>query len=128
MIETVRVSGKGKIQLATLKRRTGIPNWNTLCRWALCSSLSVDSEPPDEDIPSDSSVEMTWKTFSGGDEELYLALIKFRALKAGVEDKKESINRYFRLHLHRGLSYLVGNPKLRSIEYLLRLSVSSQSK
>jgi DNA sulfur modification protein DndE len=125
MIETVRVSQKGKIQLGTLKRRTGIPNWNTLCRWALCVSLSVDSEPPHEDIPTDSSVEMTWKTFSGGDEDLYLALIKLRALRAGVEDTRESINRYFRLHLHRGLSYLIGNPKLRSVEDLLRLSVDS---
>jgi len=68
---------------------------------------------------------MTWKTFSGGDEDLYLALINLRALRAGVEDTRESINRYFRLHLHRGLSYLIGNPKLRSVEDLLRLSLES---
>ena len=74
MIENVRVSEKGKIQLITLKKRTGIQNWNILCRWALCMSLNEKSEPPGEDIPSDSSIEMTWKTFSGGEEEIYLSL------------------------------------------------------
>jgi DNA sulfur modification protein DndE len=123
MIETVRVSEKAKVQLITLKRRTGIQNWNVLCRWALCSSLAEKSEPPSEDIPSDSSVEMTWKTFTGGEEEIYLALIKHRAHKAGVELTKESLTRYFRLHLHRGISYMSGNPKLLKIEDLIRLAV-----
>jgi DNA sulfur modification protein DndE len=35
MIENVRISEKAKNQLITLKRRTGIQNWNTLCRWGL---------------------------------------------------------------------------------------------
>lgn len=123
MIETVRVSEKAKIQLITLKRRTGIQNWNILCRWALCTSLSEKSEPPYEEIPSDSSIEMTWKTFTGGEEELYLALIQLRASKAGLNLEKENINKYFRLHLHRGISYLVGNPKMNKIEDLIRLAM-----
>ena len=123
MIETVRVSEKAKVQLITLKRRTGIQNWNTLCRWALCSSLSEKTEPPNEEIPSDSSIEMTWKTFTGGEEELYLALIQLRATKAGLSLEKEKLNRYFRLHLHRGISYLVGNMKMNKIEDLIRLAV-----
>lgn len=121
MIETVRVSEKAKIQLITLKKRTGIQNWNILCRWALCSSLSEKSEPPNEEIPSDSSIEMTWKTFTGG-EEMYLALIQLRASKAGIPLQKEQVNKYFRLHLHRGISYLVGNPKMNKIEDLIRLA------
>jgi DNA sulfur modification protein DndE len=122
VIETVRVSEKAKTQLITLKRRTGIQNWNILCRWALCASFSEKSEPPVEEIPTDSSVEMTWKTFTGGEEELYLALIQLRAAKAGLPLEKETVNRYFRLHLHRGISYLVGNPKLNKIEDLIRLA------
>ena len=122
MIETVRVSEKAKIQLITLKRRTGIQNWNVLCRWALCTSLAEKSEPPNEEIPSDSSIEMTWKTFSGGEEELYLALIQLRATKSGLHLERESMNRYFRLHLHRGISYLVGNLKINKIEDLIRLA------
>lgn len=121
MIETVRVSEKAKIQLITLKRRTGIQNWNILCRWALCISLGEKSEPPNEDIPSDSSIEMTWKTFTGGEEDLYLALIQIRASNAGIKIEKEKINKYFRLHLHRGISYIVSNPKMNKIEDLIRL-------
>ena len=123
MIDTVRVSEKARTQLITLKRRTGIQNWNVLCRWALCYSLSEKSEPPNEDIPSDSTIEMTWKTFTGGEEELYLALVKLRANKAGVKLDKESITKYFRLHLHRGISYLTGNQKMNKIEDLIRLAI-----
>jgi DNA sulfur modification protein DndE len=86
MIDTVRISEKGKTQLITLKRRTGIQNWNVLCRWAFCISLNEKKEPPNEEIPTDSSIEMTWKTFTGGDEELYLALIKQRAHNAGIKN------------------------------------------
>ena len=123
MIETVRISEKAKNQLITLKRRTGIQNWNVLCRWALCQSLQEKSEPPSEDIPSDSSVEMTWKTFTGGEEALYLALVQLRAVTAGVSLVKDSVNRYFRIHLHRGISYLFGNPKLVKVEDLVRIAI-----
>ena len=123
MIDVVRVSEKGKIQLNQIKRRTGIQNWNVLCRWAFCISLKEQKEPPIEDIPADSSIEMTWKTFTGGDEEIYLALVKFRAHNAGIALSKETLTRYFRLHLHRGISYLSGNPKLQRIEDLIRLAV-----
>ena len=64
---------------------------------------------------------MTWKTFTGGEEDLYLALIQIRASNAGIKIEKEKINKYFRLHLHRGISYLVSNPKMNKIEDLIRL-------
>ena len=121
MIETVRVSEKAKIQLTTLKRRTGIQNWNVICRWAFCVSLREKSEPPNEDIPSDSSIEMTWKTFTSGEEEAYLALIQIRAHDAGVPLAKEEITKYFRLHLHRGISYLTSSMKMNKIEDLIRM-------
>jgi len=43
MIETIRISEKGKQQLIQLKRKTGIDNWHTLCRWAFCISLAEPS-------------------------------------------------------------------------------------
>lgn len=122
MIENVRVSEKAKIQLITLKRRTGIQNWNVMCRWALCVSLKEKSEPPKEDLGADSSIEMTWKTFSGGQDQVYLALIQQRATVAGIPLEKGPLYQYFRLHLHRGISYLAGNPRLQSIEDLVRLA------
>ena len=107
-IETVRISEKAKTQLITMKRRTGIVNWNVLCRWAFCLSINQPSRPPEEVIPSDSTVEMTWKTFTGGAEDVYWGLLLVRAEKDGVAPKKEALSHYFRLHLHRGISYLTG--------------------
>ena len=123
MIDSVRLSEKGKNQLIVLKRRTGIQNWNVLCRWAFCLSLREKSEPAPEDIPTDSNVEMTWKTFTGGLDEVYMALLLSRAESQKIDLDKSHVNRYFRLHLHRGISYLFGNPKLQSIEALVRLAV-----
>jgi len=121
MIETVKVSEKAKIQLITLKRRTGIENWNILCRWAFCMSLKEKNPLPNENVITDSSIEMTWKTFTGGDEDLYLALLIQRAKEDKVSLDKQSINHYFKLHLHRGISYL-NNANTASIQNLLLLT------
>jgi len=121
MIENVRVSEKARIQLISIKKRTGIQNWNVLCRWALCMSLKEKATPPTENIMTDSSVEMSWRTFSGGDENLYLSLLIKRAREDGVEIDKATINNYFKLHLHRGISYL-NSIKSDSVEGLLRIS------
>ncbi len=110
MIETVRVSEKGKQQLTRLKRKTGIDQWNTLCRWALCTSLAETSIPPMEDIPVDSNIEMTWKTFAGQHERVYEALLRQRL----IDDKLplEDAPLWLKIHLHRGLSYMANkDPK-----------------
>jgi DNA sulfur modification protein DndE len=78
LIENIRLSEKAKMQLITMKRRTGIANWNVLCRWAFCLSLDQPTRPPEEAIPADSSLEMTWKTFSGGADEVYWGLLLAR--------------------------------------------------
>jgi DNA sulfur modification protein DndE len=122
MIETVKVSEKAKIQLVTLKRRTGIENWNILCRWAFCLSLKEKNPLPNENIITDSTIEMTWKTFTGGDEDLYLALLLQRAKEDDVLLDKQSINHYFKLHLHRGISYL-NSLKTDCISSLLAITI-----
>jgi len=128
MIETVRLSEKAKSQLSTLKRKTGIQNWNVLCRWGFCLSLAEKSVPPEEIIPSDSSVEMTWKTFTGGREEIYWGLLLVRARRDGIRLEREALGKYFRLHLHRGISYLNGSPSLRTIDSLSRLAQAGGKK
>ncbi len=110
MIETVKVSEKARIQLITLKKRTGIQNWNVLCRWAFCLSLKEETPLPNETIVTDSSVEMTWRTFTGGDESLYLNLLMYRAKKDQIKIEKDELNNYLKLHLHRGISYLNNMP------------------
>ncbi len=122
MIETVKVSEKAKVQLITLKRRTGIQNWNVICRWAFCISLAENSPPPNEDVVADSSVEMTWKTFTGGKEDLYAGLLLLRAKKDGIQFDEAKINNYFKLHLHRGISYLNGS-STETIEKFLKIAL-----
>lgn len=116
-IETVRVSEKGKQQLIQLKRKTGIENWNTLCRWALCLSLADRSVPPYESIPNDSNVEMAWKTFAGKHDVLYLTLLKQRL--ANDDLTNENLSDWCRIHMHRGISYL--NSKVKSETDLVAL-------
>ena len=108
--DTIRLSEKGKQQLLTLKKRTGIQNWNVLCRWAFCTSLAEPSVPPYEDIPSNSSVEMTWKVFGGQYADIYWALLCERS----KYEKCSDLGLCFKLHLHRGISYMVTNQNILS--------------
>ena len=119
MIETVRVSQQARDQLILLKRRTGIPNWNTLCRWAFCVSLAESHPPTGHPIKTDSSVEMTWKVFGGTHAEHYWALLKQRCRCDGIATDSNTLALYFKLHLHRGIGYLAGDTELRSVSQLL---------
>lgn len=123
MIDTVRLSEKARVQLLSLKRRTGLQHWNVLCRWAFCLSVSEPSVPPKETIPADSSVEMTWRVFTGGQEDVYMAILLARAKQDEVVIDKENILEYFRLHLHRGISYLHGSATVRNVADVARLAI-----
>ena len=39
-LKQIRLSSQAKEQLIRLKTRTGIQQWNILCRWAFCLSLA----------------------------------------------------------------------------------------
>lgn len=101
-LETVRLSEQGKNQLLKLKRATGIKQWNTLCRWALCTSLSDPTPPLVRDVATDSNVEMTWKTFAGAHAPVYEALITQRANAEGESE----LGRTATAHIHRGIGIL----------------------
>ena len=120
-IEHIKLSQKAKDQLIKLKRVTGIEHWNILCRWALCVSLAEKSVPPQYRIPADSNVEISWKIFGGRYADLYMALMKERCVRDGLGADHETVAQQFRLHLHRGISYLAGNKDLRSIDDLIAL-------
>jgi len=120
-IEHIRLSQQAKDQLIKLKRVTGIEHWNVLCRWALCLSLAEQTVPSPAKIPADSNVEMSWKVFGGRYADLYMALMKERCVRDGLGTDPEILAQQFRLHLHRGISYLAGNRELRRIEDLVAL-------
>jgi DNA sulfur modification protein DndE len=106
-IDRVYVSEKGKKQLSRLKSKTGIQQWNHLCRWAFCLSLQEKTVPPMEVIVTDSSIDMTWQIFAGEYHEVYLALLRTRMLNDKLPADDENLKLYFKIHLHRGISYLV---------------------
>lgn len=121
-VDTVRIDQRGKMQLVTLKRRTGLKNWNVLCRWALCASLAEDSRPAAQDAGEMSNVEMSWHTFAGKNGELYTALVAARCQRDGLPTDRENLAEQFRLHLQRGLTFLVGNDDTRSLTGLASLA------
>ena len=75
MIKNFRVSAQARDQLIRLKSKTGIGQWNVICRWALVVSLREPTTPTPIEIPADSNVVMTWQVFGGEHNELYLSLI-----------------------------------------------------
>ena len=121
IIKQIKLPNQSKERLSRLKGRTGIQNWNVLCRWALCFSLREKSIPTDFELPADSNVEMSWLTFAGENYEIYEALIKARCIEDGLPTDEDTIAKYFKLHLNRGISYLAGTGVIKSIDDLVDL-------
>jgi DNA sulfur modification protein DndE len=105
-IDIIRLSEKQKQQLIILKRKTGIENWNVLCRWALCMSLADPTVPPKEDIPSDSNIEMTWRTLCGEYDQTYKAIILFYKNNS---KQNMSLIELIKIHISRGLNLISRN-------------------
>lgn len=122
-IEYIRLSRAARDQLITLKRRTGIMHWNVLCRWAFCRSLAEAALPPAARLPADSNVEMTWKVFAGAHGDELWALLRQRCHADGLPLDDDTLATQFRLHLHRGIGYLVGDPRVTDIAGLVGLAL-----
>lgn len=122
-IEYVRLSKKAKDQLIRIKAITGIRHWNVLCRWAFCLSLAEKSSPAPAKITTDSNVEMSWKVFGGEYHEMYMGLLKERCLADKITITDANIAEQFKLHLHRGISYLAGNKKIKDMQSFLEVAL-----
>ena len=119
IIKHFKLSQPEKERLIRIKTRTGIQNWNTICRWALCWSLAEPSIPGGVDPQSDSNVEMDWTTFAGEYAEIYEAAIRQRCLNDGLGDDEKTLVKYFRLHLYRGINHYSARDGVKSCEDLL---------
>jgi len=126
IVRQVRLSNKAKDQLSRLKGKTSIQQWNILCRWALCLSLKEPSVPPDIDEPTDSNVEISWHVFGGEHHELFTALVKQRCIQDGLGSGRDTVAKYFKLHLHRGISYLASPGYITSCPDLLELVLEKE--
>jgi len=122
MIETVRLSDRARNQLITVKKRTGVANWNIICRWAFLISLKDKSKPALEKIEFNGAIEMTWRTFAGNNDKLFLALLMQRLKADGIALDKETVNDYFKTYLHRGISFLTDSKRKKLIDYINLLS------
>jgi DNA sulfur modification protein DndE len=123
-VDRVRISQAGKDQLIKLKRVTGISQWNILCRWAFCLSLSESATPSPVSIPTDSNIEMTWQTFGGEIADLLIIVFKQRCCKDKLLLEQDVLANQFRLHLHRGIGYLSADANLKTIKVLISLKES----
>lgn len=125
IVRQIRLSGQSKEKLGRLKGKTGIKNWNVLCRWALCYSLHEGTVPTDIPINADSNLEMSWYTFSGEFNEVYEALVIEWCIEKDIEPTEENLSKYFKLHLERGISYLVGTNFIKNLDDLLNLALEA---
>lgn len=123
LVKQIRLSQQSKDKLSRLKGKTGIKNWNVLCRWAICYSLHEGSIPTDVPIVADSTLEMSWYTFGGEYSELYESLIHEWCVIKGLPTNQETLSKYFKLHLERGIAYLSGTNFIKNIEDLLDLAL-----
>lgn len=120
-IETVRLVETDRDFLNRLKRSSGIKNWNILCRWSFCLSLS-DSGPTSVDPSGNlSNVEMTWKVFGGAYADTYYAMLKLRVFEDGLGTTPEVLEREFNRHLHRGIGSLASISNKPSVKEILEL-------
>ncbi|PPS45013.1 DNA sulfur modification protein DndE [Chroococcidiopsis sp. TS-821] len=124
-LERIHLSQTAKEQLIKLKRITKIDQWNILCRWAFCRSLAETAIPAPVPIPADSNVEMTWRVFGGEFSDILAIALKQRCYNDGLGTDKETLATQFRLHLHRGIGYLAGDPNIKKIEDLIELAIKN---
>lgn len=126
IVKQIRVSERSKDKLARLKGKTSIKNWNVLCRWALCYSLSEKTIPTDLDVPADSNLEISWYTFSGEYSELYEAVMKAWCIEMGLPVDEKTIAKYFWLNLERGIAHLSGTGFIKNLDDLISLPAKEQ--
>lgn len=88
---------------------TGIDNWNVLCRWAFCHSLSRNNDPKINISSGETAIEMTWQTFTGG-----VALYSLLLLQRYEISSSDELHTYFNAHISRGIDIMIQSDSLFS--------------
>jgi DNA sulfur modification protein DndE len=127
-IDTVRLDTETKNQFLTLKRRTGIENWNVLARWAFCVSLSDLSPVRKNPGVGAGAIEMSWRTFTGEADLVYWALLFHRCRRESEEVTRETLSETLRLHIGRGAARLVSDRKMKSIADFVDIAITAEKK
>jgi DNA sulfur modification protein DndE len=114
-VDTVRLDAETRNHFLTLKRRTGIENWNVLARWAFCTSIQDDAPLRQRQEKGLGAIEMTWRTFGGEAEGVYMALLRARCEVGGDALTRDSLSESLRGHIARGAARLVGKRQMKTI-------------
>jgi DNA sulfur modification protein DndE len=67
---------------------------------------------------------MNWRTFSGDLGDVLWALLRQRCHNDGLPLDEETLAQQFRLHLHRGIGYLVGDSRVSDVAGLASVGLS----
>jgi DNA sulfur modification protein DndE len=70
-----------------------------------------------------SNVEMSWSTFAGRNSDLFAALLVARCDRDGLGTDREVLAEQLRLHVHRGLTYMVGSDETKDLSSLATLAM-----
>jgi DNA sulfur modification protein DndE len=95
----IRISKSATVRLSMLKGRTGLTP-NILCRIGFCLSLS-DPSTPNPGEYDENGQEFNRYTLTGEWDRFFIALLKERLLKDGLEIEKNLLPQ-FKAHLNRG--------------------------
>jgi DNA sulfur modification protein DndE len=95
----IRISKSATVRLSMLKGRTGLTP-NILCRIGFCLSLS-DPAIPNPNEYDENGQEFNRYTLTGEWDRFFIALLKERLLKDGLEIEKNLLPQ-FKAHLNRG--------------------------
>lgn len=122
-VDTVRLDEATKKRLNILKRRTGIGNWNILCRWAFCLSLTEPNRPREILASPGDGVEMSWKVFAGEYAPIYAALLNQRCEQEHGNMEPQALNTCLKEHITRGVGYLLGKKEVSDIAGFIGLAI-----
>jgi len=104
----IRISKSATVRLSMLKGRTGLTP-NILCRIGFCLSLGDPSIPNPANYDEEGQ-EFNRYTLTGEWDKLFIALLKERLLKDGLDINKDLLPQ-FRAHLNRGAITLFDKAK-----------------
>lgn len=128
-VENIRLSQKARYQLGVLTGRTKINQRNVLLRWAFCKSIAEPGKPSPARIPLDPDmVPIRWDTFAGDYGDILWALLRMHARTAGLPLDEDTLAAQFCLHLHRGIGYLIGDPRVTDIAGLVSLALGEEEE
>lgn len=80
----------------------------------------------DIQIVADSNVEMSWYTFGGEYSDIYDAIMIAWCKNMGLPTDEETLAKYFKLHIERGIAHLSGTNFIKNLDDLLDLAIEEK--